>query len=172
MAKPRWQFVLLFVLALALALPARADTPLPKNARAEHVVIYKAKRELELWSGGKLLKTYKVALGQVPVGPKVRQGDGKTPEGRYLIDSRNSKSQFHLALHVSYPNAEDRARAKKLGVSPGGAIMIHGLPKEWAWIGARHREIDWTAGCIAVTNPEIEEIWRAVKDGTPVEIKP
>ena len=96
----------------------------------------------------------------------------KTPEGSYIIDSRNPHSQFHLALHISYPNDADRARARRLGVNPGGDIMIHGLPPQWAWLGAAHRKTDWTLGCIAVTNPEIEEIWALVRIGTPIEIKP
>jgi murein L,D-transpeptidase YafK len=90
----------------------------------------------------------------------------------YVIDYRNPKSQFHRALHVSYPNAADRATARKRGVRPGGLIMIHGLGKQYGWIGSAHTAKDWTLGCIAVTNYEIEEIWNLVSDGTPVEIRP
>jgi murein L,D-transpeptidase YafK len=167
----RWQFLTLPVLAGAVFTPALAS-PLPKNASADRVVVYKAKRELELWSNGKLLKRYKVALGGNPVGHKEREGDQRTPEGVYTIDSRNAASRYHKSLHVSYPNTQDREHAKRLGVSPGGAIMVHGLPKGWGWVGAGHRATDWTLGCIAVTNEEIEEIWAAVRDGTPIEIKP
>lgn len=127
---------------------------------------------LTLLRAGKVLKIYKVALGSDPVGPKTREGDGKTPEGAYRIDAKNEHSQFHLALRISYPNAADLQRAKKLGVNPGGDIFIHGLPPEWAWLGAAHRAKDWTAGCVAVTNTEIEEIWKMVPVGTPVEIRP
>jgi murein L,D-transpeptidase YafK len=123
-------------------------------------------------SGGKVIKTYKVALGGDPVGSKIKAGDKKTPEGEYVIDSKNEHSRFHLALHISYPNAADRERARKLGVSPGGGVEIHGLEAKYAWVGSLHRQVDWTAGCIAVTNPEIDEIWPLVRVGTPVEIRP
>jgi murein L,D-transpeptidase YafK len=127
---------------------------------------------LELMSGGKAVRTYKVALGRGGLAPKEREGDGRTPEGRYIIDSRNANSAYHRALHVSYPNADDRKRAAQLGVSPGGAIMIHGIKNGLGWIGAAHRLYDWTLGCIAVTDSEIEEIWNLVPVGTPVEIRP
>lgn len=145
----------------------RGQTP-----QADRIVILKAERTLRLYQAGKVLKTYRVALGGHPVGAKTRQGDGKTPEGLYKIDSRNAHSQFHLSLHVSYPNDEDRARARKLGVSPGGDIYIHGLPPAYAYLGSLHRQVDWTLGCVAVTDAEIEEIWKLVPNGTPVEIKP
>jgi murein L,D-transpeptidase YafK len=119
-----------------------------------------------------VILTYKVALGQGGLAPKDRQGDGRTPEGHYVIDARNAASEYHLSLHVSYPNADDRKRAAKLGVAPGGDIMIHGLPNGKGWIGAGHRAYDWTLGCIAVTNEEIEEVWKLVPVGTPVEIRP
>ena len=140
--------------------------------QADHIVIVKSARSLTLLRHGRVLKTYKVALGSDPVGLKTREGDGKTPEGQYRISEKNEHSQFHLSLRISYPNEADRQRAKKLGVNPGGDIFIHGLPPHWAWLGAAHREKDWTAGCIAVTNAEIEEIWASVPVGTPVEIKP
>lgn len=125
-----------------------------------------------LMQAGQVIKTYKIALGSAPVGPKMRQGDHRTPEGIYVIDSRNANSKFHRALHVSYPNAADRERARKLGVPPGGNIFIHGLPNGYGFIGAAHRARDWTDGCIAVTDQEIEEIWKLVGNGTPVEIRP
>ena len=121
---------------------------------------------------GKPLKTYKVALSTVPVGAKEREGDHKVPEGPYIVDAKNPHSQFHLALHVSYPNAADRERARKLGVRPGGNIEIHGLGSKFAWVGSLHRQVDWTDGCIAVNNSEINEIWPLVSVGTPVEIRP
>src|SRR6266403_1065299 len=119
-----------------------------------------------------VLKTYKVALSRKPVGAKEREGDHKVPEGEYVVDSKNSHSRFHLALHISYPNAADREKARKLGVRPGGNIEIHGLDSKYAWVGSLQRQVDWTDGCIAVTNPEIEEIWPMVSVGTPVEIRP
>lgn len=146
-----------------------AAAPLPQ---ADKVLILKSAHTMTLLSGGKVLKTYKVALGTVPVGPKHVEGDHKTPEGNYVIDSKNPQSLFHLSLHISYPSAADRLRAKELGAAPGGAIMIHGLAKQFAYLGAMHRQMDWTDGCVAVTNAEIEEIWKLVPVGTKVEIRP
>jgi murein L,D-transpeptidase YafK len=142
------------------------------NERADKIVVNKAKRELLLYSRGKEIRSYKVSLGPNPVGPKAQQGDGKTPEGAYTISGRNAKSSFHKSLRISYPNASDRERAKRQGVSPGGDIMIHGLPNGMGLIGAAHLLRDWTAGCIAVTDAEIEEIWLLVADGTPIQIDP
>ena len=139
--------------------------------QADKILILKSAHTMTLLSGGKVLKTYKVALGTVPVGPKHVEGDHKTPEGNYVIDSKNPQSMFHLSLHISYPSAADRLRAKELGSPPGGAIMIHGLAKQFAYLGALHRETDWTDGCVAVTNAEIEEIWKLVPVGTKVEIR-
>jgi murein L,D-transpeptidase YafK len=142
------------------------------NTRPDKVVVLKSKRELQLWSKDKLLKTYKIALGSQPIGAKQQQGDHKTPEGSYVLDWRSEKSSFYRAIHISYPNADDRARAKKLGVHPGGAIMLHGLPNGYGKLGKAHLLTDWTDGCIAVTNEELDEIWRAVPNGTPIVIKP
>ena len=136
------------------------------------IVVEKARRTMTLMSGDKVLKTYLVALGGHPVGAKERQGDSKTPEGSYVIESKNAHSQFHLSLRISYPNTSDREHARKLGVNPGGDIFIHGLAPSFSSIGALHRKVDWTAGCIAVTDQEIEEIWKLVPVGTKIEIKP
>jgi murein L,D-transpeptidase YafK len=143
-----------------------------KNESADRVVIVKSARTMTLERGGQPIKTYKVALGGQPIGAKQQQGDHKTPEGEYFIDAKIAHSQFYMALHLSYPSAEDRARARKRGVSPGGDVEIHGLGKKYGWIGDRHRLTDWTDGCIAVTNEEIEDIFRIVPVGTHVEIKP
>lgn len=140
--------------------------------RADRVLVLKKERTLELLSRGKVIKSYKVALGGNPIGPKTRQGDHKTPEGVYVLDRRNAHSQFHRAIHISYPNERDRAVARKLKVSPGGDVFVHGLPNGYGYVGAAHRMKDWTDGCVAVTDEEIEEIWRAVPDGTPIEIRP
>ncbi len=140
--------------------------------KADLIVVEKSKRTLTLYARSKVLKTYKVALGPHPVGAKQVEGDGKTPEGRYVVDSVNRASSYHLSLHVSYPDAADIARAKSLGKSAGGDIMIHGLPNGYGWVGGAHTLHDWTAGCIAVTNPEIEEIVKIVPLGTVVEIRP
>jgi murein L,D-transpeptidase YafK len=140
--------------------------------RADRVVVLKKERTLQVLRQGRVIKTYKVALGGDPVGPKSQQGDHKTPEGIYVLDSRNAHSQFYKSIHISYPNASDRAAARQKGVSPGGNVFVHGLPNGYGWVRASHRLKDWTDGCIAVTNQEIEEIWRAVPDGTPIEIRP
>ncbi len=147
-------------------------TPLPADAKADKIVVLKGDRRLVLLKQGAPLKSYRVSLGWAPEGHKVREGDGKTPEGLYRIDYRKPDSSFHRALHISYPNAADKKKARGLGVSPGGAIMIHGLRNGIGWIGALHRLTDWTHGCIAVTDEEIREIWRAVPNGTPIEIRP
>ena len=146
--------------------------PLPADTVADRIQIRKAARELTLYASGQVLRTYGVALGNTPSGAKALEGDGRTPEGRYFISGRNPASKYHLALRVSYPNAADRARAAKLGKSPGGDIMIHGLPNGYGFIGAAHRLRDWTIGCVAVTDEEIEEIWRVVPDGCVVDIEP
>jgi len=157
------------LIASGLAAHAANERSIPQ---ADHIIIVKSERTMTLLRQGQVLMTFKVALGGKPVGAKVQKGDQRTPEGLYTIDSRNAHSQFHLALHISYPNAADRERAKGLGVSPGGDIMIHGLPPAYAWLGPLHRQHDWTLGCVAVTDPEIEEIWNMVPNGTKVEIKP
>ena len=161
----RIQLTIVLILGLhcaAIAAPAQAN----------RIVILKSAHSMTLLNGGKVLKTYKVALGSVPVGPKRIEGDHKTPEGDYLIDAKNAHSQFHLSLHISYPSAADQQRARTLGARPGGAIMIHGLAAPFAYLGPLHRQTDWTDGCIAVTNAEIEEIWKLVPVGTRVEIRP
>ena len=139
---------------------------------ADKVLVEKKERRLTLLSNGEVIKTYKIALGGDPVGPKERQGDNKTPEGTYIIDSRNGNSSYHLSLHISYPNEIDTMRAKELGVSPGGNIMIHGIKNGFSWIGASHAKLDWTKGCIAVTDKEMEEIYKLVPNGTIIEIRP
>jgi murein L,D-transpeptidase YafK len=125
-----------------------------------------------LLRGAEVLREYKIALGGRPRGPKRARGDGRTPEGEYILDGRNETSAYYRALHISYPNEFDRRRAEELGVHPGGEIMIHGLPNGEGWIGEAHAGLDWTRGCIAVTNPEMDEIWELVDDGTPIEIRP
>lgn len=151
--------------------PAHA-APAKALKKADRVIVAKAERTLTLMHKGAPLKVYKVALGRNPLGPKRQQGDKRTPEGNYVIDYRNPKSSYHLSLHISYPDRADRKAARKRGVSPGGDIMIHGLPNGMGWLGITHRVIDWTDGCIAVTNDEIQEIWRLVPNGTPIEIRP
>lgn len=138
----------------------------------DFILIEKGKRRLSAYHQGQLIKTYTVALGFLPQGHKEREGDGKTPEGVYTISSKNPKSQFHLALKISYPNKSDTINAQKQGYSPGGNILIHGVNKHFSWLGKLHAIKDWTLGCIAVTNEEIEEIYASTPVGTKVEIKP
>jgi len=146
--------------------------PLPPNTTIDRIFVEKSARRLSIFRHGQKLKSYRIALGRNPIGAKEQEGDLKTPEGIYQIDNRNPQSSFHLGLHISYPSAEDSARAAANGVSVGSDIMIHGLPNGKGWIGAFHRRTNWTAGCIALTDEEIEELWRAAPDGTLVEIRP
>jgi murein L,D-transpeptidase YafK len=141
-------------------------------ALADSIVIEKKARRLTLYHLGRPMRSYQVALGRQPVGDKLSAGDRRTPEGLFSIEDRNPNSRYHLSLRISYPDAAHRARAESLGVSPGGDIMIHGLPNGRGSVGAAHRAYDWTNGCVALTDEEIEEIWNAVPIGTPVEIKP
>jgi murein L,D-transpeptidase YafK len=146
--------------------------PLPADARADRVIVRKGARTLELYQGERLLRVYPIALGRDPLGHKQQEGDGRTPEGRYVLDYRNPRSSYHKALHVSYPSAADSAAARSRGVSPGGQIMVHGVRNGLGFVGRLHRIFDWTDGCIAVTDQEIDEIWRSVADGTPIDIEP
>ena len=138
---------------------------------ADSIVIEKKARRLTLYHQGRALRSYRVALGANPVGDKRIMGDQRTPEGLFSIDGKNEKSDFHLALHISYPDSSHRARAEALGVSPGGDILIHGLRNGRGATGAFHRTVDWTDGCIALTDEDIEGVWSAVLVGTPVQIK-
>ncbi len=132
----------------------------------------KSERKLELLSGALVIRTYVVALGGDPVGDKQREGDSRTPEGIYVLDWRNADSAYYRSIHISYPNATDKAEARAAGVDPGGMIMIHGQPNGFGVLHWLLQRLDWTDGCIAVTNAEMDEIWNAVNDGTPIEIDP
>lgn len=138
---------------------------------ADKVVVVKNEKLLLLLRKGEVLRSYKVSIGRNP-GRRVRQGDNRTPEGLYVIDRRNPRSSYYKALHISYPNAFDVRIATKLGVSPGGEVSIHGLPSGFEDLGASHADLNWTRGCIAVSNEEMDEIWELVADGTPVNIIP
>ena len=155
--------------ALSLQVPVTMARPLPASATADKVLVLKAKRKLLLLNGGKVLKVYRVSLGGHPIGRKIREGDRKTPEGEYVLDWHNAKSDYYKSIHISYPNSEDTSHASKLGVPPGGDLFIHGQPNDYQGPGKKMG--DWTDGCIAVSNAEMDEIWRAVPDGTPIEIK-
>lgn len=160
------------VTVAALVWANRHSEPLAPDAWAERVIVEKSRRELLLMKGDAVLKRYRIALGGAPLGHKRQEGDRRTPEGRYTIDSRLRRSAYHRALHISYPDVNDRAQAEARGVSPGGQIMIHGIRNGLGWIGRLHTAFDWTLGCIAVTNAEMDELWRAIADGTPIELRP
>jgi len=163
---------LLLATAAAFLFQVRQKPAANAPTKADRILVEKAAHRLTLFSARRKLKEYRVALGFSPVGSKQREGDGRTPEGNYAIDFHKSDSAFHRALHISYPNAADTARAAEAGVAPGGDIMIHGLPNGFSALGSARRLRDWTAGCIAVTDSEIDEIWESVADGTPIEIRP
>lgn len=169
--------VFLFCLTLATSGPLQArpgDIAMLTPLKADRVVVLKGERRLVLMRGDRVLKVYRVALGRYPEGHKTREGDAKTPEGQYTIDYRldSDRSKFYRALHISYPNDRDRAHAARLGVEPGGQIMIHGLPTKWSAKDVGHPKLDWTQGCIALTNREMDEVWEMVSDGTRIEIHP
>lgn len=138
----------------------------------DRVVVDKSQRTLWAYRDGKPVRTFRVALGSEPVGPKERQGDGRTPEGVYPVVAHKEDSDFHRALRLGYPTLEQVVAAEEAGVDPGGDIMIHGLPNGMGAIGRAHRQSDWTQGCIALTDDEIDWMYRFVGDGTPVEIRP
>lgn len=163
------RFVFFFLSALILLTPPAQAAPL----KAAKIYVFKSMRTMMLIDDqGKLIKSYRVALGKSPVGRKRQQGDLKTPEGLYYIEDRNIESNYFLSLKISYPNQRDWEHAERFGLEPGSMIMIHGLPNGRSWMGKNHIQKDWTDGCIAVTNEEIKEIWQLVDDGTPIEIQP
>ena len=161
--------VLLLALAIYYFYPERK---LPENASVDEIRIYKSKRKMHVFSNGKLLKTYTVSLGKNPNGAKEFEGDFKTPEGIYTINGKNPNSRFHKNLGISYPNASDLAVAEKRGKPAGGAIKIHGIRNGSGFIGKFQRCTDWTAGCVAVTNPEMDELYRATQSHARIEIFP
>ncbi len=164
---------LIGAMSIAWAVPFfdAPETPLPDHLTADSVVVEKSMHRLILFKDGQALRTYRVALGRGGLEPKAREGDARTPEGTYFIDHRNPHSCCHLALHISYPNNADVAAARARGIKAGGDIEIHGLKRGLGWLGRFHWVVDWTHGCIAVTDTEMDEIWRAVPDGTPILIK-
>lgn len=145
---------------------------LPKNARIDFIEVWKSKRRMDVFENGKLLKTYRIALGKNPIGHKEFEGDNRTPEGVYIINDRNPNSAFYKNLGISYPNENDLKHAESLGKSAGGDIKIHGLRNGRAYRGKSHRFKNWTAGCIAVTNKDMEELFGCVIDRAKIEIRP
>ena len=165
--------VLILICAFAIYVYAHHNwNLLAAGTKIDRIVVKKSARQLSVFRNGNRIKIYRIALGRRPLGAKQEEGDMKTPEGIYKIDGRNPQSSFHLALHISYPSDENDQRAAARGVSAGYDIMIHGIQNGRGWIGAFHRWSDWTAGCIAVTDEEIEELSRITPDGTIIEIRP
>jgi murein L,D-transpeptidase YafK len=160
------------LLTATLALLAIGAPPAPPVEHADRILVVKSEHTLTLLAHGKPIKTYKVALGSGGMGPKDHEGDRRTPEGSYIIDAKNTRTLWHLTLHISYPNAADKARAAAEHLPPGGDIMIHGIVKQYEDLGALQSNSDWTYGCIALSNPEIDEVSRLVPIGTPIEIRP
>jgi murein L,D-transpeptidase YafK len=158
--------------AVLLLARSGGGAPLSESVRADSLVVEKGAHRMTLYADGRAEKSYSVSLARGGLAPKEREGDLRVPEGRYTIDRRLEQSGYHRALHVSYPDSADVARAALAGVSPGHSIMVHGIRNGLGWIGRLHLAMDWTAGCVAVTNPEIEELWRAVPDGTPIVLRP
>ncbi len=144
-----------------------ADLPI-----ATHVVVHKSARRLEIFQGDEPLREFRIALGGDPTGHKQFEGDSRTPEGRYMLGARNPRSEFFLSMHVSYPNAADTSRARKLGRRPGGMIMVHGQPNEPKRSSRFYENEDWTDGCIALTNADMMEFWLLVPSNTPIDIRP
>lgn len=155
---------------LIIILLALFSSSVFSSQKAESVLVDKSEKKLYLIADGKPFKSYHVVFGANPAGHKQQEGDERTPEGKYLLDYKKDDSAFYKAIHISYPNQNDIENAKKRGVNPGGLIMIHGQRNGLGWLSFASRFFNWTNGCIAVTNSEMEEIWQAVDAGTPIEI--
>jgi murein L,D-transpeptidase YafK len=162
-------FIIFFGLTVYYFYP---EQKLPTDIRIDKLVVYKSKRQLLAYSNGELVKTYRISLGRQPIGDKEFEGDKKTPEGLYFINDKNPNSGYHKNLGISYPDKDDIENAKRLGKPTGGDVKIHGLRNRTSFIGKFHRCFDWTLGCIAVTDEEIDELYDAVKIGTKIDIKP
>lgn len=145
-----------------------ADGPV----RADRVVVEKSKRKMYILAEDSVIREYKIALGDNPRGHKQREGDEKTPEGVYTLDRKKADSAYYKAIRISYPSERDRAAAEMAGVDPGGQIMIHGQKNGFGWLAEKTQRYDWTDGCIAITDPEMDEVWNLVETGTPIEIRP
>lgn len=162
----------LSLIALLASQPQLAAAQTAGAERVDLVRVDKSERRMELLAKGKVLRSYRIALGANPVGQKQREGDERTPEGRYVLNWRNPKSAAYKSIHISYPDDRDEAAARAMGVSPGGMVMIHGQINGFGWMSPLVQWFDWTNGCIAVNNAEMEEIWAMVENGTPIEIDP
>ena len=164
----RW---LLALLCLSFATFINATTPALNAQSIDKVLVLKSAHQLQLISRGKVVKTYRISLGKQAKGPKLREGDQRTPEGLYWIDWRKTSENYNLAMHISYPNSRDKAQASKKGVAAGGMIMIHGTPVAEDYPEWYFTTLDWTNGCIAMKNSDMQELWNIVKDGTLIEIR-
>ncbi len=142
------------------------------QSHIDHVVVDKSDKQLYLMHAGKVVRSLHVVFGAEPEGHKQQQGDERTSEGNYTLDYKNSHSQFYRSIHISYPNSKDRANTRRLGVNPGGAIFIHGQKNGWEWLSFVSVYFNWTDGCIALKNSDMNEVWKSVKLGTPIEIRP
>jgi murein L,D-transpeptidase YafK len=152
--------------------PLASLEPAATPPRPDRIVVFKSRRILELRRGDTILATFPIALGPHPHGPKREAGDGRTPQGRYIIDWRSADTRYHRELHISYPDASDLAHAQAMHVEPGGEIFIHGLPPGFGNYDPVRFDRDWTEGCVAVSDAAIDKIWRAIPDGTVVDILP
>lgn len=165
----RFFYLLALIVLLAGSTPSAAD---PNDQKADRVIVKKEQRVLMLMREGRVLFSFDIVLGGAPDGDKLEEGDWRTPEGRYIIDWRNPDSRFHKSLHISYPSPKDRQESAAEGVDPGGMIMIHGYPPEAVTNPEKYGDQDWTDGCIALQNEDMDIVWSAVDDGTPIEILP
>ncbi|UVJ45044.1 L,D-transpeptidase family protein [Pseudomonas sp. LS1212] len=172
----RWllAFFCLFIASTASAsfTETIVTRPVIQQPLIEKVLVLKSSRQLQLISDGKPIKEYRISLGKRPKGAKLYEGDKRTPEGLYWLDWRKVSDRFNLAMHISYPNISDAARARREGVEPGGMIMIHGTPIDDEYPEEVFHTLDWTEGCIAMTNADMREVWSMVQDGTMIEIRP
>ena len=171
-ARPLLAAHLVLALFLLGACMAQAAPQARQAGAVDLVRVYKAERKLQLVSGGQVVREFKIALGGDPKGPKRQEGDGKTPEGAYTLDYKNAATGYHRAIHISYPNSADRAAARARGVQPGGAIMIHGQKNGYGWLSFASQHMDWTKGCIALSDADMDLVWSLVPAGTRIEIHP
>ncbi len=172
MKKLRWTVLCIgLYLSVGISIVAAAEF-IPEYKKADFLFVMKSERKLYLYKDGELLRSFDIALGLIPEGPKQREGDFRTPEGRYQLSARNPNSDYFLSIQISYPDARDIERARVANVSPGGQIMIHGSPNEPKYSESRYQTWDWTDGCIAVSNSDMVDIWLMTDSKTPIEIRP
>jgi murein L,D-transpeptidase YafK len=172
MSKSILVILTLIIAVLGYIAYAQSVKQLDKSTIINKIIVEKGKRRMHIYSNGKLIKTYKISIGKSPIGAKENEGDKKTPEGLYIINDKNPNSAYYKNLGISYPNEQDIIKSNKKGKKPGGQIKIHGIKNSFFWIGKLHLIIDWTDGCIAVSNDEMDELYDIVKIGTQIEIKP